>query len=63
MKILIALLLLLSASVTPAQTEQQKRVTEIQTALQKANLGGWLFYDFRGSDILIPRILKTERLG
>jgi Xaa-Pro dipeptidase len=63
MKILIAFLLLLSASATYAQTEQQKRVDEIQTALQKANLGGWLFYDFRGSDILIPRILKTERLG
>ena len=63
MKILIALLLLLLASVTHAQSEQQKRVAEIQTALQKARLGGWLFYDFRGSDILIPRILKTERLG
>ncbi|MCV5004564.1 hypothetical protein OFM39_33430, partial [Escherichia coli] len=24
---------------------------------------GWLFYDFRGSDILIPRILQTERLS
>src|SRR5687768_12118869 len=45
------------------QTEQQKRISEIQTALQQQKLDGWLFYDFRGSDILIPRILKTERLG
>src|SRR6185369_17037822 len=41
--------------------ETSTRVAEIQTALQKANLDGWLFYDFRGSDILIPRILKLER--
>lgn len=46
-----------------AQTEQSKRVAEIQTALQDAKLDGWLFYDFRGSDILTPRILKTERLS
>src|SRR5215203_213148 len=39
------------------------RIAEIQTALQKEKLDGWLFYDFRGSDILTPRILKTERLG
>ena len=46
-----------------AQTSQQNRIKEIQTALQKEKLDGWLFYDFRSSDILIPRILKTERLG
>jgi Xaa-Pro dipeptidase len=46
-----------------AQTEQEKRVSEIQAALQKTSVGGWLFYDFRGSDPLAPRILKTERLG
>ncbi|HKX83368.1 MAG TPA: M24 family metallopeptidase [Pyrinomonadaceae bacterium] len=46
-----------------AQTDQEKRVTEIQSALQKAKLDGWLFYDFRGSDILIPRILRTDRMG
>ncbi|MDI1242439.1 MAG: hypothetical protein PSX80_11005, partial [bacterium] len=45
------------------QTDQQKRITEIQAALKQQKLDGWLFYDFRGSDILIPRILKTERLG
>ena len=43
--------------------ERLARVSEIQTALQKEGLDGWLFYDFRGSDILTPRILKTERLG
>src|SRR5215203_428336 len=46
-----------------AQSEQAQRVAEIQSALQKAKLDGWLFYDFRGSDILAPRILLTERLG
>ena len=35
------------------------RVEEIQQALQAAgDLGGWLFYDFRGSDPLAYRILK-----
>ena len=57
--------LLLTAFVLPAfaQNEQPARIADIQTALQKAKLDGWLFYDFRGSDILAPRILKTERLG
>ncbi len=45
------------------QTDQEKRIAEIQAALKQQKLDGWLFYDFRGSDILIPRILKTERLG
>ena len=49
---------------TYAQTnDRAARIAEIQTALQKEKLDGWLFYDFRGSDILTPRILKTERLG
>ena len=46
-----------------AQSEPAARVAEIQTALQKAGLDGWLFYDFRGSDILIPRILRTSRMS
>lgn len=46
-----------------AQSDQPTRIAEIQAALQKEKLDGWLFYDFRGSDILTPRILKTERLG
>jgi Xaa-Pro dipeptidase len=40
------------ANPTPAD-----RVAEIQTALRMAKLDGWLFYDFRGSDPLAPRIL------
>jgi Xaa-Pro dipeptidase len=39
------------------------RLSSIRKALQKEKLDGWLFYDFRGSDILAPRILNTERLG
>ena len=46
-----------------AQTDRTARIAEIQAALKKEKLDGWLFYDFRGSDILTPRILKTERLG
>lgn len=46
-----------------AQTEKNERVAEIQSALKQQGFDGWLFYDFRGSDILAPRILKTERLG
>src|SRR4030081_1654305 len=41
------------AEPTPAE-----RVAAIQTALQAAKLDGWLFYDFRGSDPLAPRILR-----
>lgn len=37
------------------------RIAEIQAELQKEKLDGWLFYDFRGSDILMPRILLTDR--
>lgn len=43
------------ADPTPAE-----RVSEIQSALQKAKLDGWLFYDFRGSDPLALRILKLD---
>ncbi len=42
---------------------QQDRVAEIQAALKNGKLDGWLFYDFRGSDILIPRILNAARMG
>lgn len=42
---------------------QETRVAGIQAALRKAGLDGWLFCDFRGSDILIPRILNTSRMG
>ncbi|MEY2520322.1 MAG: hypothetical protein QOF24_2081, partial [Verrucomicrobiota bacterium] len=40
------------ADPTPAE-----RVAAIQKALQAAKLDGWLFYDFRKSDPLAPRIL------
>ncbi len=64
MKLLtLALLVLSFAFDSPAQDERAARIAEIQTALQKEKLDGWLFYDFRGSDILTPRILKTERLS
>jgi len=43
---------LMRADPTPAE-----RVAQIQTALRAAKLDGWLFYDFRGSDPLAPRIL------
>ena len=46
-----------------AQALNIERVREIQTALQEAGLDGWLFYDFRGSDPLAPRILKLEQRG
>ena len=49
-------------SFASTQNEEQ-RIGEIQAALRQQGFDGWLFYDFRGSDILIPRILKTERLG
>jgi Xaa-Pro dipeptidase len=39
------------------------RIIDIQAALKQQGLDGWLFYDFRGSDILAPRILNTTRLG
>jgi Xaa-Pro aminopeptidase len=59
-----AFLAVLALSLIAAgQTDQQKRIGEIQAELAKAKLDGWLFYDFRGSDPLAPRILKTERLG
>ena len=60
--LLFVVLLAIHLGIT-AQSEQEKRITEIQTALVQQGFDGWLFYDFRGSDILIPRILKTERLG
>jgi Xaa-Pro dipeptidase len=43
------------ATPTPAE-----RIGEIQKALQAEKIGGWLFYDFRGSDPLALRILKLD---
>jgi Xaa-Pro dipeptidase len=39
------------------------RIAEIQKALREHNLDGWLFYSFRGSDPLAPRILGLEKPG
>src|SRR5438067_10488121 len=46
------------ASAMRADPTPAERVAEIEKALQAAKLDGWLFYDFRGSDPLAPRILK-----
>ena len=62
-KLILLLTVLLVTTSVFGQTGQERRVAEIQAALQKAKLDGWLFYDFRGNDILIPRILKSERMS
>jgi len=41
-------------------TAIQQRVSEIQQALCEAEIDGWLFYDFRGSDPLAYRILQLD---
>jgi Xaa-Pro dipeptidase len=38
----------------------QQRISEIQQALRDAEIDGWLFYDFRGSDPLAYRILHLD---
>jgi Xaa-Pro aminopeptidase len=43
-----------------AEQSPAERVAEIQTALRDAKLDGWLFYDFRHSDLLAYRILKLD---
>jgi Xaa-Pro aminopeptidase len=53
-----SLLFSIFASTMRADPTPAERVAEIQNALQAAKLDGWLFYDFRGSDPLAPRILK-----
>ena len=41
-------------------TAIDQRVSEIQQALRDAEIDGWLFYDFRGSDPLAYRILQLD---
>ncbi len=41
-------------------TALHQRVNEIQQALREAEIDGWLFYDFRGSDPLAYRILQLD---
>jgi len=54
---LAALILFVSSLIVRANPTPAARVAAIQTALQAANLDGWLFYDFRRSDPLASRIL------
>ncbi len=64
MKTIFGLLILaLSAFGTFGQDGQNARIADIQAAVKQQGFDGWLFYDFRGSDILAPRILATTRLG
>ena len=63
---MIALLSIALHSSAGAQEQQQQsaeRVRAIQAALKEAQLDGWLFYDFRGSDPLAYRILKLDVRG
>ena len=55
--LLAALIGFMSSSIMRANPTPVERVAAIQTALQAAKLDGWLFYDFRASDPLAPRIL------
>jgi Xaa-Pro dipeptidase len=41
-------------------TAIDQHVSEIQQALRDAEIDGWLFYDFRGSDPLAYRILRID---
>lgn len=41
-------------------TAIDQRISEIQQALRDAEIDGWLFYDFRGSDPLAYRILQLD---
>ena len=55
--ILAAVIACVASSIMRADPTPAERVTAIQSALRDAKLDGWLFYDFRGSDPLAPRIL------
>jgi len=59
LRFLLSVFLLFSIFPSPMRAEPTpaERVAAIQTALRAAKLDGWLFYDFRGSDPLAPRIL------
>jgi len=41
-------------------TAMSQRISEIQQSLRDAEIDGWLFYDFRGSDPLAYRILQLD---
>ena len=56
---LLAISTFLRSNVTAAP-KPIDRVANIQTALRKAGLDGWLFYNFRGNDPLARRILLLD---
>jgi Xaa-Pro aminopeptidase len=58
-RFLLSVFLLFSIFPSPMRADPTpaERVAAIQSALRAAKLDGWLFYDFRGSDPLAPRIL------
>lgn len=41
----------------------KEKIERIQTVLRKADVPGWLFYDFRGSDAIAYRILGLDTRG
>ena len=55
--VLAVFIAFMASSIMRADPTPAERVTAIQTALRDAKIDGWLFYDFRGSDPLAPRIL------
>ncbi|MBA2379967.1 MAG: aminopeptidase P family protein [Blastocatellia bacterium] len=59
----ILLVLIIATLTISGQDAKEKRIADIQKALVEQGFDGWLFYDFRGSDPLAPRILNTERLS
>lgn len=42
---------------------QKERIKEIQSALEKDGIDGWLFYSFRGSDPFASRVLLYDDKG
>lgn len=53
-------LLALPISAQTVALEEKFDLAVMQSALKKAKLDGWLFYDFRGSDPLAARVLKLK---
>ena len=50
-------------TVTTMTDEQEFSLDAVQTAIRDAGFDGWLFYDFRGSDLIARRILGLTRGG
>jgi hypothetical protein len=43
--------------------QQPLQLSEVQKALQKADLDGWLFYDFHGQNPIAKTMLLNMALG